>query len=66
MDMFAMILAYLLVNTWITLALVVIYQISIEDYKDLSCLFVMSIASPWVFLLIRWVRKLFKKLYKRG
>lgn len=66
MDILAILLAYLLVNTWGALMLVVICHSCIEDYKDLSCLFVMTIVSPWVFLLIRWVRKLFKKLYKKA
>lgn len=62
MEWILIILGWLLFNTWTTLILMRACQVYCESWVDLGCMAIMAIITPWPFLLLRWI----KKLWKRG
>ena len=58
--MIAIILAWLLANTWLGLVLCRYFKILVDSWMDLRDLLFLAIISPVPFLIIRGIAKLIK------
>jgi hypothetical protein len=55
---------WLFVNTWLSLIFIKMTSDFVSTWVDLLCLFIMSVLSPFPFLLLRWFFQLKRKLKK--
>lgn len=61
MELVVVILAWLLINTWTVLAILLYDGGYLQGWDELACIIVTAIISPWLFLAIKSICKFFKK-----